>query len=139
MKESGVVRSVKGKEITVGFKRHSACFSCRACSADSGGKMVIEAIASDKMKLKAGDNVVVDIDSASLLKAIAFVYILPTAAFLAGALAGLRIAPLLGIFRHKEIISMLTGLLLLCASLFLARQYGIRMKRAYQAKITGKI
>ena len=101
--------------------------------------MVIKAIASDDLKVKAGDNVAIEIDHSSLLKAIAFVYILPTAAFLAGVLAALKIAPLLGVSRHKEILSALIGVTFLCASLVLARQYGIKRKEAYQAKITGKI
>jgi len=106
---------------------------------DSGGNMVIKAIASDDLKVKAGDNIAVEIDPASLLKAIAFVYLLPTAAFLAGVLAALKIAPLLGISGHKEIFSVLIGVIFSCASFVLARQYGIKRKDAYQAKITAKI
>ncbi len=137
MKEAGVVHSVKNGEILVTLKRHAACLGCKACSIASGGDMVIKAIASDKVKV--GDRVTIEIDSISILKAIVMVYLLPTAAFLAGILTGLRMALLLGIYEYKEALSILTGVALLGASLFLMRKYGIKRKDAYQAKITGII
>lgn len=148
MKEAGVVHSVKNGEILVTLKRHAACLGCKACSIASGGDMVIKAIAPDKVRpyakdsdagIKVGDRVTIEIDSISILKAIVMVYLLPTAAFLAGILAGLKMALLLGIYEYKEALSILTGVVLLGASLFLMRKYGIKRKDAYQAKITGII
>ena len=125
MIETGVVRSVRNGEVLVGLKRHSACLGCKLCSVNSSGDMIIKAIASKKIEV--GDQVTVEIDSSSLLKAIAMVYVLPTLAFLTGVLAGLRVT--------SEAFSVLIGIMFLCAALFLARQYGLKRKDAYQAKI----
>lgn len=137
MKETGIVYSIKDDEVLVRLKRRAACMGCRACSIGSGGDMIIKTVTSEN--LKVGDMVAIEIDSASIIKAILFIYLFPTVSFLVGLLAGLRIIPLLGIDRHKEIISLLTGLLLLSVSLFLARWYGIRRTSSYQAKITDVI
>ena len=137
MKEIGVVRAVGEYGASVSLKRHVACLGCKACFVNSNGEMVIKAIAASRVKV--GDKVTVEIDSISLLKAIVMVYLLPTAAFIAGVLAGLRIALLLGIYEHRELLSILTGVALLGVSLFLMRKYGIKRKDAYQAKITGII
>ncbi|MCK4829961.1 SoxR reducing system RseC family protein [bacterium] len=146
MKETGVVDAVEKGEVLVRLKRHSACLGCKACSIGTGGDMIIKAIATDKVYppsknfgggVKVGDQVTIEIASISILKAIVMVYLFPTAAFLAGILAGLKIAPQLGIYEHKEILSILTGAALLCASLLLARRYGIRRRETYKARITG--
>ena len=137
MREIGVVQSVNKNEVFVRLKRRSACLGCGVCHTDSSGDMVIRIISPDDVK--AGDKVTVEIGSASLFKAISLVYVLPTVFFVIGILAGLRIAPLLGLSRHKEILSAILGIILLCASMFLARGYGIRRKEAYQAKIIGII
>ncbi len=129
MIEEGFVQSVGKSEVLVRLKRHSACFGCKLCSVNSSGDMVIKAIAPDKVEV--GDRVNVEIDSASIVKAIAMVYVLPTLAFLTGVLTGLRVT--------SEVLSVLIGIVFLCAALFLARQYGIKRKDAYQAKITGII
>ncbi len=133
MRETGVVQSVEGGEALVKLKRHSACLGCRACSI-AGSDMIIKAVATDRVK--AGDRVTVEIDSASFVKAIAMVYLLPTAAFLAGILAGLKISPVLGIYEHKEILSIILGIAFISASLLLARRYGNIRKDTYRAKIT---
>ena len=143
MKETGVVHAVREDGILVGLKRHAACLGCRACSIGSSGEMIIKAACSDRLMtetscgIKVGDQVSIEIDSTSVVKAIALVYLLPAIAFLAGIFAGLRIASLLSIYKHQEIFSMLTGLVFLGASLFFARQYGARRSGAYQARITG--
>ena len=134
MKETGIVHAVKDGEVLVRLKRHAACLGCRACFLSSSGDMIIKAITSDRIKV--GDQVTIEIDSISIIKAILVVYLLPAIAFLAGIFAGLRIAPLLGIYKHKEIFSILIGLFLLGAFMFLARWYGIKKSKTYQARIT---
>jgi len=135
MKEVGIVQSVKDAEILVKIKRHAACLGCGVCSVAPGGDMIVKAIVSGRVKV--GDQVNIEVDSILILKAILMVYLLPTVGFLAGILAGLKIAPLLGIYEHKEVFSVLTGMALLCISLFLARRYGIKKRETYKAKITG--
>ena len=133
MREEGVIHAVSDGDVLVRLKRHAACLGCRACAMSSGGDMVMKAIAQDKVKV--GDNVVIEIDSASIIKAITFIYLLPAVAFLVGVFAGLGIASLIGIYRHKEIFSIFIGLVLLSGFLILARWYGIKKRGAYQAKI----
>lgn len=133
MKETGVVHAVKDGEILVRLKRHAACLGCRACSLSSNGDMIIKAAALNKVKV--GDRVIIEIDSISIIKAVVLLYLLPAIAFLIGIFVGLKITPLLGIYKHKEIFSILIGVVLLSASLFLAKIYGARKNSAYQAKI----
>lgn len=128
-----MVQAVEEGEISVRLKRHAACLGCRACSFGSGGDMIVKVAGSDTVKI--GDKVTLEIDSISIIKAIVLVYLLPAVSFLAGLLAGLKIATLLGIYKFKEIFSLLTGLVLLGASLFLARSYGIKKRGVYQARI----
>lgn len=127
------MHAVGDGEVLVRLKRHAACLGCRACSLSSTGDMIVKAIASNKVKV--GDNVTIEIDSASIIKAITLVYLLPAIAFLAGIFVGLKIATLLGIYKHKEILSILIGVVLLSAFIFLARWYGIKKSSAYQARI----
>ena len=134
MKETGVVHTVGNDEALVRLKRHTACLGCRACSISSGGEMLIKAAFTDK--IQPGDRVSVEIDSISFLKAVVMIYLFPTAAFLAGILAGLRISPLLGINEHKELLSIIVGVALLLASLVLARSYGLKRRNTYKARIT---
>ena len=146
MKETGVVHAISDGEVLVRLKRRAACLGCKACFVSSAGDMIIKAVATDRMHppgknfgagVKVGDEITIEIDSASIIKAITLLYLLPAVAFLVGIFAGLKIASLLGIYTHKEIIAILIGVTLLSASLFLARGYGVKKSGAYQAKITG--
>lgn len=134
MKETGIVHAVRGSDVLVKLKRHAACLGCRACSMSSNGDMVIKATASNRVAV--GDEVTIEIDSISIIKAITLLYLLPAIAFLAGVSSGLKIAPALGFYAHKEIFSILIGVILLSASLFLARWYGIKKSSAYQARVS---
>ena len=134
MRETGIVEAVKGDEVSVRLKRHAACLGCRACSLSSGGDMIIKAAASGESKV--GDRVTVEIDSIAIIKAIVLVYLLPAVAFLIGIFAGLKAAPLIGIYKHMEIFALLVALALLSSSIFMARQYG--KSDTYQVKIVDK-
>ena len=133
MREKGIVRAIEGGEAVVSLKRHSACPGCKACSVSSNGDITIKAAIAGQVK--AGDEVTLEIDSSSMIKAIVLVYLLPAVFFIIGVLAGLKIAPSIGIHKHKELIAIFTGALLLAVSLFLARQYGKTKSGTYQAKI----
>lgn len=130
MRETGIVQAIEGGVALVKLRRHAACPGCRACSLSSNGDMTIKTVAP--AEVKPGDEVALEIDSASIVKAIALVYLLPAAAFIAGVLAGLKV---MSDYRHKEVISVLIGGGLLTASLFLARMYGKNKSNSYQARI----
>ena len=134
MKETGIVDSLEGSEVVVKIKRHSACRACRACSVGSGGEMLIKATGRDGVRI--GCEVIIEIDSMSFLKAILVVYLLPSVLFLIGILTGQAVAPVLGIYEHKEIFSVVVGIILLAMSFFLVRKYGIKRKDIYRARIT---
>jgi len=130
MRETGIVQAIEGGEALVKLRRHAACLGCRACSLSSSGDMTIKAIAQGEVK--PGDEVTLEIDSASIVKAIALVYILPSIAFIVGVFAGLKIV---SAYKHKEAISVLIGVGFLAASFFVARIYGKNRSNAYQARI----
>jgi sigma-E factor negative regulatory protein RseC len=133
MRETGLVHTVRDSEVLVRLKRHTACLGCKVCSVSSAGEMIIKAVALDGVKV--GDNVIIEIDSISIIKAVAFVYLLPAFAFLLGIFGGLKIATIVGIYDHKELFSILIGFVLLGISMAFARWYGIKKRDAYQAKI----
>ena len=134
MKETGIVHAVENDGFLVKLKRHSACLGCKQCSLSSDGDMIIKAVAGEKVK--PGDRVTVEIDSSSIVKAIAVVYLLPAVAFLAGVSIFIKIAPLIGVYNHKEIISVSLGIAFLGIALLFARRYGVKKHGDYTAKIT---
>ena len=79
--------------------RSSACASCSskdACQGGGGGKeMEVEAINSADARV--GDRIVLNIQTASLLKATFLLYVFPILALIAGAVLGQAVAVMRGI------------------------------------------
>lgn len=78
--------------------RSSACASCSskdACHSDGGGKeMEVEAI--NTADARVGDRIVLNIKTASLLKATFLLYVFPILAMIAGAVLGQTVAVMRG-------------------------------------------
>lgn len=78
--------------------RTSACESCssrQACQAGGGGKeMEVEAINTADARI--GDRIVLNIKTASLLKATFLLYVFPILAMIAGALVGQMVGTMRG-------------------------------------------
>ena len=130
MREEGIVEAVESGEASVRIKRHAACLGCRACSLNANGHMTVKAVA--RSDVRPGDKVSLEVDSASIIKAVILVYLLPAVLFIGGVFLGLKVA---GGSSHKEAVSVLVGLAFSAASLILARAYGKKRSASFRARI----
>ncbi len=117
--------------------RSSACESCssrHACHAEGGGKeMEVEAINSADARV--GDRIVLNIKTASLLKATFLLYVFPILALIAGAVLGQTVA----VMRDMDPsgLSVLFGFLFFGLAFIVIRITGRRLskKASYQPEI----
>jgi len=99
--EEGVVYKIENSAAGTAWvktTRSSACASCSskdACHGDGGGKeMEVEAI--NTADARVGDRIVLNIKTASLLKATFLLYVFPILAMIAGAVLGQTVAVMRG-------------------------------------------
>lgn len=118
--------------------RSSACESCSsrlACHAEGGGKeMEVEAI--NTADARVGDRIVLNIKTASLLKATFLLYVFPILAMIAGAALGQAVAVIQG--TDPSGLSALFGFLFFGLAFMVIRITGRRLSKnaSYQPEIT---
>jgi len=85
--ERGRVVKIQGDKVLVAVdkKDRSHCGSCSLCKKGADGLFFLEAV--NKGEAKEGERVVVRIDDTTLLKGVLFIYGLPLAGFIIGAVA----------------------------------------------------
>jgi sigma-E factor negative regulatory protein RseC len=107
--------------------RSSACESCSskgACHVDGGGKeMEVEAI--NTADARVGDRIVLNIKTASLLKATFLLYVFPILAMIAGAVLGQTVAVMKG--SDPSGLSALFGFLFFVLAFIIIRVAGRRL------------
>ena len=136
--EHATVTQVNAEGTWVEATPSAACEGCASrgsCHAVGEEKNSVQVINS--LGAQAGDAVVITMETASLLKALFLLYMVPILALLVGACAGnWMIAPLLA--RNPSIVSATTGFLCFFASIWLVRIKAnqMEMRDAYQPKIT---
>ncbi len=109
MKERGQIVEVKDGLAVVKIKRSSYCNSCGACNMGAHPDEMILTV-PNRLEGKPGDLVELDLESSSILKASAIMYLIPLAALLIGAGAGYMIA--YRINANTELFAALGGILL---------------------------
>lgn len=118
--------------------RSSACEGCstrHACHAEGGGKeMEVEAI--NAADARVGDRIVLNINTASLLKATFLLYVFPILAMIAGAVLGQAVAVMRGM--DPSGLSALFGFLFFGLAFIFIRITGRRLSKnaSYQPEIT---
>ncbi len=94
--EQGIIIKTTGPHAWVRTERSNSCKGCssrESCnSVGTGNEMEVEAI--NEAGAKAGDRVLISLETASLVKVLFVIYIVPILAMLAGALIGQKAAPL---------------------------------------------
>jgi len=109
--------------------RSSACASCSskdACYSDGGGKeMEMEVEAINTADARVGDRIVLNIKSASLLKATFLLYVFPILAMIAGAVLGQTVAVMRG--NDPSGLSALFGFLFFGLAFIVIRITGRRL------------
>lgn len=91
MKELGKVTDIKDRVATVKIQRSSSCGSCTACGmAKNQDEMLLTV--SNELGAKLGDWVELDLESVSILKASAIVYLIPLISLILGVAGGYALA-----------------------------------------------
>jgi sigma-E factor negative regulatory protein RseC len=135
--EEGVVFKIGPPEkgtAWVKTARSSACDSCSSrhiCNADGGGEeMEVEAI--NTAAAKVGDRILLNIRTASLLKATFLLYVFPILAMLAGALIGQSVAETRG--SDPSGMAALIGFLFFGLAFIVIRITGRRLSKSSEYK-----
>lgn len=121
MKKNGLVINKNGEDLDILVSRESACGgkcdSCAGCSAES--KPLILNVKDDG-RFNKGDWVELTMDSTTVLKYSAIIYIIPIVGFILGVVCATM---LLGNYEiaQKEFISLLVGLLFLGITIFILK------------------
>jgi sigma-E factor negative regulatory protein RseC len=135
--EEGVVIDTQDTLARVETTQSRACQGCSSkgsCHITADGKRS-EVLALNLAGARTGDRILMQIETASLLKACFLLYILPVACMLIGAILGHWIALHLG--RDTSVISALSGFSALVLSGMAIRSAANRMgqRDAYKPKI----
>jgi sigma-E factor negative regulatory protein RseC len=89
VREQGTVEGLKDGKSMVRIERSSACATCESkasCHIEAGKELLVEV--GNPIGAKEGDRVEVSMPTASVIKISAFVYIVPVAGLIAGAILG---------------------------------------------------
>ncbi len=111
--QRGTVRSVRGKNVVVGFTRAQACDKCGACFGKPGEGMFVEI--ANTLGAKPGQQVELAFGQNSVILAALTAYGLPLLALILGIAAGLALLPPSS---ARELIAAGIGLAL-CALVFI--------------------
>lgn len=112
----GTVEKVEGELATVSIERQDMCGECHACEVlGEVKKCQIQCI--DKCQSQVGDEVEIDLDQASFLKATGIMYGVPLVGLFIGLGVGMLIPARFG-KNVQEIGMMILGLLMMSLGLF---------------------
>lgn len=128
MNEEGVIISVNGDTARVSAKRSSACESCESRGAcmrigDTSDTMEINAI--NTAGGKAGDTVLISMESSSVIKIAILVYMLPVIALFAGVFLGLEIGRIYNV--NQELSASINGIIISGMTYLIVRIIGKRI------------
>ncbi len=114
MEETGIVKEVKGRTMTVEMERKSACSSCKMCAmSQEAGKMMLEL--ENRINAVPGDKVALELPGSSILIASLLAYAVPLVFFIIGIAAGLHI---LG---GDQALAAICGIIFMAAGFFLVK------------------
>ena len=126
VEEVGLVMESRPGRAVVRIKRGEECEGCHACTFwDKGGDMVAEV--ENSLGASPGDTVRIQTGSQSKIKAAFLLYLFPLLMMFLGILGGQPLFVSLGLSRWAELLSVLSGLLLMAVSfaiLYLASRRG---------------
>ncbi len=125
--EEGLVIAVENGAARIRTKQSTACESCASrssCNAMGGGNdMEVEAV--NTVGAKAGDTVILKIETTPLLKATFLIYILPILCLFAGAIIGQECARFFQL--NASAVSVGVGFLFFIISLLFVRSKAHQM------------
>lgn len=136
MIEKAVVLTTTGNKAIVAVKRSTACENCGAKCMIGKENLTVKAEVENIVGAKAGDTVNVELELSSVLSASFIAYGIPFAAFLIGCAFGYYFLSRY-ILMSKDILALLTGLVLITASYLLIRY--LDKKGAFKQRFSIKI
>ncbi|MFZ7128206.1 MAG: SoxR reducing system RseC family protein [Desulfobacterales bacterium] len=134
--ERGIVIKSGGETAWVKVLPSEACEQCSAHGSCAGQRGEMEVEVLNPMGAQVGDRIVVDMETASLLKASFLLYVFPIICMIAGATIGVGMAGRLGL--DDSAMSATLGLGAFAVSVLFIKYKGNRMARhqAYRPRIT---
>lgn len=126
IEEQGTVVEVTPPRARVRTERSGACESCGArgaCAGLGGGRDALVWV-DDPLGVRVGERVVVAVPEGTVLRASFWVYLVPVAALVAGAVAGSRLGPALGL--SADLGAAGVGVVAMGIAFGLARAFGGR-------------
>ncbi len=137
VREQGTVEGLKGGKSVVRIERSSACASCESkasCHIEGDKELLVEV--RNILGAREGDRVEISMPTASVMKISAFVYIVPVAGLIAGAILGGWLADLFPIGDNAS--RVLGGALGLGLSLAIVIYFdrSVRSRPDYQPSMT---
>ncbi|MFQ5900579.1 MAG: SoxR reducing system RseC family protein [Thermodesulfobacteriota bacterium] len=131
MIEEGIVVDCKVDKTLVKVEKGSECKGCLSIeickpSTDKAG-MVVTVL--NPLSAKKGDRVLISVDTRGLLKVSLMIYIFPLISFIAGILLGERFGQALVPWINRDILSAITGIIMLLMAFVVIRGYGNKWSR----------
>ncbi len=127
--EEGIVVEAGAGIAWVKTEKSGDCASCAAAGSciPFGGGNHVKTEVINTVGAAPGDRVVLSFSSSSLLKAAFFLYMFPILCLIAGAIAGMMIAPLLAI--DEQVLSAVVGFSSLLGAIVIIRVRGDNMSQ----------
>ena len=119
MQKSGKVIEKTGDEVTIEFKRTSACGNCKACKTFEDASYATIHIKT-KSDAEIGDTVDINMSSKQFVLSVLILYGLPLVALIVGALVGTFISDAFDL-DYEGIIAFGMAILFMCVTLFFMR------------------
>ncbi len=135
--EEGIVTYIEPADNTAWVKtvKSAACEGCasRHSCESAGNDMKVKAI--NQASAGVGDRIVLNFQTGALLRATFLLYVFPIICMIAGAVAGQKIAPILGY--NSSVMSVLSGFLFFTIAVLVIKTRSDKMalKQEYQPKI----
>jgi sigma-E factor negative regulatory protein RseC len=125
--EEGIVIGIDALTALVKTKKSESCEGCasrKSCNV-MGGDNDMEVEAINDAQARVGDRVILNFETASLLKATFFLYVFPIIFMFAGALAGQRMAGAWNI--DESVLSVVFGFIFFFVSIVIVKIKGNKM------------
>jgi sigma-E factor negative regulatory protein RseC len=114
MEETGTVKEINSRKMTVEMERKSACSSCRMCAMSCDGEKMFLELEND-INAAPGDKVALELPGSSILVAALLAYAVPLAFFIIGIAAGYNI------FGGNQALAALCAIMFMAAGFFLVK------------------
>lgn len=133
MIEQGKIIDISTDKVKIQLDRSSACGSCNACSKMQNGSFIIEAL--NPGGVEVGQYVTIELPGKVFLQSVMLLYSIPLTGFLLGVVIGYIVAKIFGWVRYKELVSMISGILMLAGTFIVIRNLSEKSAESRMAKI----